>query len=77
MKQDIKESIIFFIISLIAYLYYKYNNPNQVIERYLKEHSKTEYYLLKYSIIFLKLIMLLNFKYLVVFSYNKFYKKIR
>ncbi len=75
MKKEINESIIFFIISLVGYLYYKYNNPDQIIDRYYREHSKPEYYLLKYTIIFLKIMMILNFRYLIVFSYNKFLKK--
>ena len=74
MKEDINESIIFFIVALIGYLYYKYNSPNQVIDRYYKENSEREYYMIKYSVIFLKIMMVLNFRYLVIFTYKKFIK---
>ena len=74
MKDEINENIIFFIIALIGYLYYRYNSPNQIIDRYYKEHSETEYYLLKFTVLFLKLMMILNFRYLVIFSYKKFMK---
>ena len=74
MKDDINENIIFFIIAVIGYFYYKYNSPNQVIDRYYKEQSELEYNLLKYTLLFLKLIMIINFRYLVMFSYRKFIK---
>ena len=74
MKEDINESIIFFIVALIGYLYYRYNNPNQVIDRYYKENSEREYYMIKYSVIFLKIMMVLNFRYLLIFTYKKFIK---
>ena len=48
MKDDINENIIFLIIAVVGYLYYKYNSPNQVIDRYYKEKSSTKIY----SIIF-------------------------
>ena len=75
MIDEVNENIIFFIIALVGYLYYRYNSPNQIIDRYYKKHSETEYYLLKYTILFLKLMMILNFRYLVIFSYKKFVKK--
>ena len=75
MIDELNENIIFFIIALVGYLYYRYSSPNQIIDRYYKEHSEAEYYLLKYTILFLKLMMILNFRYLVVFSYKKFVKK--
>ena len=74
MKDEVNENIIFFIIALIGYLYYRYNSPNQIIDRYYKEHSEVEYYLLKFTLLFLKLMMILNFRYLVMFSYRKFMK---
>lgn len=74
MKDEVNENIIFFIIALIGYLYYRYNSPNQIIDRYYKEHSEAEYYLLKFTLLFLKLMMILNFRYLVMFSYRKFMK---
>ena len=74
MKDELTENIIFFIIALIAYLYYRYSSPNQIIDRYYKKNSEIEYYLLKYTILFLKLMMILNFRYLVMFSYRKFIK---
>ena len=74
MKDEVNENIIFFIIALIGYLYYRYSSPNQIIDRYYKEHSEAEYYLLKFTLLFLKLIMILNFRYLVMFSYRKFMK---
>ena len=42
MKDDINENIIFLIIAVVGYLYYKYNSPNQVIDRYYKEKSELE-----------------------------------
>ncbi len=74
MKDEVNENIIFFIIALIGYLYYRYSSPNQIIDRYYKEHSEAEYYLLKFTLLFLKLMMILNFRYLVMFSYRKFMK---
>ena len=74
MKNNINENIIFLIIAVVGYLYYKYNSPNQVIDRYYKEKSELEYNLLKYTLLFLKLIMIINFRYLVMFSYRKFIK---
>ena len=74
MKDEVNENIIFFIIALIGYLYYRYSSPNQIMDRYYKEHSEAEYYLLKFTLLFLKLMMILNFRYLVMFSYRKFMK---
>ena len=53
MIDEVNENIIFFIIALVGYLYYRYNSPNQIIDRYYKKHSETEYYLLKYTILIL------------------------
>jgi hypothetical protein len=74
MKNDINQNIILFIISLIGFLYYKYNSPNQIIDRYYKKQSETEYYILKYTVLLLKLIMIINLRYIVVFIFKKFIK---
>jgi len=71
MKDDITENIILFIIAFLGFFYYKYYNPNQIIDRYYKVNSKTEYYLIKYNLLFLKLMIILNFKYIVIFILKK------
>lgn len=65
-KNIIIESSVFVIISLIAFLYVKKNNPDNVIERYYMTQSKVLYNLFKISTLIIKLTLFFNIKFLII-----------
>lgn len=66
MKTDLIKSIIFFIIALVVYLYIKYNNNNNEIDFYYLNNSNFLYKLFKINCYFINMVLMYNFKYIIV-----------
>ena len=60
------ESLVFIIISLIAYLYVRKNNPDNVIERYYMTQSKVLYNLFRISTVIIQVTLFFNIKFLII-----------
>ena len=60
------ESLVFIIISLIAYLYIRKNNPDNVIERYYMTQSKVLYNLFRISTVIIQVTLFFNIKFLII-----------
>ena len=71
-KDIIIESVVFVIISLLAYLYVRKNNPDNVIQRYYMTQSKILYNLFNISTIILKITLFFNLKFLVILIIKHF-----
>ena len=77
MIEDVKVCIIIFFIALLGIVYFKYNSPNQKIERYYKKEDETRYYIVKYNILFLKMMLILNAKYVIIYLCSILNKKFK
>jgi amino acid permease len=72
-REIIIETIIFIIISLIAYLYVRKNNPDNVIERYYNTKSKILYNLFKISSLIVKITLFFNIKFLIILMIKSYF----
>jgi hypothetical protein len=72
MKKELLESIIFFIVALITYLYVKKNNPDKIIDRYYISESIILYNIFKISSVIIYITLMFNFKYLIILFINKY-----
>ena len=65
-KELIIESIFFIIISFIAYIYLKKNNPDNIIEQYYMNESDILYNLFKISSLIIKITLIFNIKFIIL-----------
>ncbi len=72
MKKELLESIIFFIVALLTFLYVKKNNPDKIIDRYYIANSVVLYNIYKLSSIIIYITLVFNLKYLVILFINKY-----
>lgn len=72
MKKEILESLIFFIVALLTFLYVRKNNPDKIIDRYYIANSTVLYNIYKLSSIIIYITLVFNLKYLVILFINKY-----
>ena len=67
---EINQNIIFFIIFLSIFLLFRYNNPNQVVERHFKKENELHYNVLKYTLLIIKIMIALHLRLIILHYYN-------
>ena len=66
MKNNLRDSIIFFIIALIVYLYIKYKTYNNEIDYYYLKESKNLYKLFKITCYIVNIFLVYNLKFIII-----------